>query len=141
MSTVLRHFWEKYGGVVLIVIVSILIIIVAYRVGQLQKETENAAKINIFLVNKEKVIPVDQRARAIDEALQRKGLENKIEKVASKDVDEPKNCLFVASKNSKVYHLPSCKNVTRIKDNNKLCFSSLEEVKATSREEAKCCHK
>lgn len=36
---------------------------------------------------------------------------------------------FVASKNSKIYHLPDCKYVKRIKEENKIYFKSEEEAR------------
>jgi len=36
---------------------------------------------------------------------------------------------FVASKNSKIYHLPSCQYVKRIKEENKIYFKSAEEAR------------
>lgn len=39
-----------------------------------------------------------------------------------------KTGMFVASKNSKVYHLPDCQYVKRIKDANKIWFKSAEEA-------------
>ena len=40
-----------------------------------------------------------------------------------------KDCLYVGSKNSKVYHDPSCKYAKRIKPENQICYTSEEEVK------------
>ena len=40
-----------------------------------------------------------------------------------------KTGMFVASKNSKIYHLPDCQYVKRIKDENKIWFKSAEEAK------------
>ncbi len=39
-----------------------------------------------------------------------------------------KTGMFVASKNSKVYHLPDCQYVKRIKDANKIWFKSAKEA-------------
>jgi len=38
------------------------------------------------------------------------------------------DCLYVASKNSNVYHTPECKWAKRIKPENKICFHSEEEL-------------
>jgi len=42
--------------------------------------------------------------------------------------DPQANCLYVASKNSNVYHTPGCKYAKRIKPKNLLCFHSEEEI-------------
>ena len=39
-----------------------------------------------------------------------------------------KTGIFVASKNSKIYHLPDCQYVKRIKDANKIWFKSAKEA-------------
>ncbi|MBI5797990.1 thermonuclease family protein [Candidatus Woesearchaeota archaeon] len=38
------------------------------------------------------------------------------------------NCLYVASKNSKIYHRPDCPTARKIKSENLLCFHSEEEL-------------
>jgi len=42
---------------------------------------------------------------------------------------ENKTGMFVASKNSKIYHLPDCQYVKRIKDANKIWFGSAKEAR------------
>ena len=39
-------------------------------------------------------------------------------------------CTFVGSKNSTLYHLPSCAPAKRIKETNKVCFNSKEVAEA-----------
>ncbi|MCX6763141.1 MAG: hypothetical protein NTZ97_00175 [Candidatus Moranbacteria bacterium] len=41
---------------------------------------------------------------------------------------ETKNCAFVGSKNSNKYHLPTCQYAKRIKPENIVCFSSVEDA-------------
>lgn len=38
------------------------------------------------------------------------------------------NCIFVGSKNSNKYHLPTCAVAKRIKPENRVCFASKEEA-------------
>lgn len=40
------------------------------------------------------------------------------------------SCVYVASRNSKLYHLATCAIVKRIKPENKLCFKDADEAKA-----------
>jgi len=44
------------------------------------------------------------------------------------DQDPFKGCLYVGSKNSKVYHKPECKWAKKIKPENLVCYKSEEEV-------------
>tara|TARA_Y100000310_G_C20647480_1_gene797454 strand:+ start:256 stop:774 length:519 start_codon:yes stop_codon:yes gene_type:complete len=43
--------------------------------------------------------------------------------------EQKSDCLYVASKNSKVYHKPECKFAKKIKPENLICFTSEEQVK------------
>ncbi|MFH1376199.1 MAG: thermonuclease family protein [Candidatus Woesearchaeota archaeon] len=43
--------------------------------------------------------------------------------------DKFKDCLYVGSKNSDKYYPPTCKWAKKIKEENKICFNSEEEVK------------
>lgn len=45
-------------------------------------------------------------------------------------IDKKSDCTFVGSKNSTLYHLPSCASARRIKDVNKRCFASAEDALA-----------
>ena len=56
-----------------------------------------------------------------------KGEQSKSDNINSQN----KTGAFVASKNSKVYHLPSCQYAKRIKDANKIWFRSAEEARNT----------
>lgn len=145
MSTLIGDFWQKHGGTVLAIVAVALIFVVAFKTGQLEKEAEGAAKINITLAEKKEVAPADERAKVIGEVLERKGIENELEVLAGQKTNEPATekveCAIVASKNSTKYHLPNCKNAIRIKDSNKVCFSSEEEAKSKGHEQAKCCFK
>ena len=44
-------------------------------------------------------------------------------------ISQNKTGMFVASKNSKIYHLPDCQYVKRIKEENKIFFKSVEEAR------------
>lgn len=52
-------------------------------------------------------------------------------------VDPKEGCLYVASKNSKIYHEPYCKWAKKIKAENMICFHSVDELEGY--EPAKSC--
>ena len=145
MSTFLRNFWEKHGTLFLIILAAALFFVVAFKLGQLEKESESAAKINIVLAEKKESPPTELRAKVIEETLERKNIENNIDITTSDKINNQttaeNECAFIASKNSTKYHLPNCSNATRIKDSNKICFASEEEAKSKGYERAKCCFK
>ncbi len=47
-----------------------------------------------------------------------------------KAIPEGASCLFVASRNSKLYHAAGCAVVKRIKPENRLCFKEVSEAVA-----------
>lgn len=50
------------------------------------------------------------------------------EPVVAQDSQGKVDCVFVGSKNSNKYHLPTCTVAKRIKPENRVCFSSKEEA-------------
>jgi hypothetical protein len=61
----------------------------------------------------------------INSSAQVKGEQNNSNNI----IPQNKTGMFVASKNSKIYHSPDCKYVKRIKDENKIWFKSVEEAR------------
>jgi len=61
----------------------------------------------------------------INPSNQVKGEQSKLDNVNLQN----KTGMFVASKNSKIYHLSNCNYVKRIKDENKIWFGSAEEAR------------
>lgn len=51
------------------------------------------------------------------------------------------DCVFVGSKNSDKYHLPTCSSAKRIKPENMVCFKSAEEAAAKNYQPDKGCIK
>lgn len=58
------------------------------------------------------------------------GIGERTAKEERKSMSEGANCLFVASRNSKLYHAASCAVVKRIKSENRLCFKEASEAVA-----------
>lgn len=52
------------------------------------------------------------------------------EKPATSDNSLSSSCHFVGSKNSTLYHLPTCAPAKRIKPENRVCFSSEDDARA-----------
>jgi hypothetical protein len=60
----------------------------------------------------------------VNNALQVKGEQSRLKNVNLQN----KTGIFVASRNSKIYHRPDCKYAKRIKEENKIWFGSAEEA-------------
>ncbi len=53
----------------------------------------------------------------------------------------PQGCAFVGSKNSNIYHLPTCSYAKRIKPENIVCFKSAEDAVSKGYQPDKSCIK
>ena len=58
------------------------------------------------------------------------GIGERTAREARKSMPEGAGCLFVASRNSKLYHAAGCAVVKRIKPENRLCFKEASEAVA-----------
>lgn len=141
----IKKFWRKHDQKVLIILAIFLVAGVSFRAGETHKEKKEVAEIKISLVDtKIATNPQEEEIKVLNKALERNSVEGgatengkKAENVAG----EQKECVFVGSKNSDKYHLPSCRYAANIKESNKVCFSSLEDAAAKGYQAAKCCVK
>ncbi len=125
----LTNWWKKHGQTVLMVVIVSLASTIAFQFGQIK--ATNSTKIDVSVRDIKNVNPAQEEANIAIKALKRQGVDihktlsqnNTIDKRANKD------CLFVASRNSKKYHTKDCKYGKKIKDSNLICFKSTEEAK------------
>jgi hypothetical protein len=131
----IKGFWLKYEQKIVLLFGLILIAVLAFEIGVLKgQKTSKSALI-------------------IEKPAQCAGMPNspensqKTQNLTSGDVstrigeENPKNCQFVASKNSDKYHLATCSNAKRIKTENRLCFSTEQEAIDKGLKKASCCFK
>lgn len=97
----------------------------AYQAGVLQSAMYQSeplvislpAVVDPIVLEKE----VSSKAPSLSSGLQRVVSEGK-------DMGLLKECMFVGSRNSNKYHLPTCAPAKRIKPENKVCFASKEDA-------------
>ena len=144
----IKNFWRKNDQKILIILAIFLVTVVSFRAGETYKEKQKTAEIKIFL-NDPRVAsnPREEEIKVLNKALERNTLnttDNEISgenrKMENKERKQEK-CAFVGSKNSNKYHLPGCRYAAKIKELNRVCFSSAEDAEAKGYQAAKCCIK
>lgn len=100
----------------------VLVGMLCFEAGLLQGKIGEKTPLTISIppVSEESVVPVP--------SIQNEGgvPESSVQPVVARV--EKANCVFVGSKNSNKYHLPSCAAAKRIKPENRVCFASKEEA-------------
>jgi micrococcal nuclease len=59
----------------------------------------------------------------------------------NKTVKSIENCNFIGSKNSDKYHTPDCHWSEKIKEENRVCFETIEEARGKGYQAAGCCNR
>jgi hypothetical protein len=75
------------------------------------------------------IVPTQEQSVAISQASS-SDVNNSKTTTTMNTVISSGTCVFVGSKNSTLYHLPSCAAAKRIKDTNKICFPSKDAAEA-----------
>jgi hypothetical protein len=132
IKTKVRDFWVKYEYRVILVFGFILVSAISFEAGFLrgQKIEPNSIIIEKTVETRVAGDATEDNALPADET----GKEEK-------NTDEKKDCMYVGSKNSDKYHLPTCSYAKRIKPENVTCFSSVDEAKSKGYQPDKSCIK
>ncbi len=149
MSTQIKKFWQKHDQKILIFVAIILVAVVSFKAGQTHEDAKKTAEINVSLSQLAAANPAQEKILVMGEALERNGVDLRTNLVEDKKDGEnsgsgnqdQKECALVGSKNSNKYHLLSCQWASKIKPENRVCFSSKEDAEAKGYIPAKCCNK
>ena len=114
-------------GRLLLLLGFVLVGMVAFEAGFLQGSTV-AAKPLVIERPDVSGCPGGEVAGASSESMRSGAVEAKTSVTPS--VPDVKDCKFVGSKNSTLYHLPTCAPAKRIKPENLVCFVSEEDAQA-----------
>jgi hypothetical protein len=131
------NFWRSNEERILFSLAIILIAFVCFQAGITKEKTRKTEQIKVSLNNIEASNPRQEKAMALGEAAQRKGVSENIENSNKKQ--ENKEYQLIGSENSDKYHLPSCTWAKKIKPENRVCFESKEEARKQGYEPAGCC--
>lgn len=133
----IKEFWQKYETKIVLAIGFILIAVISFEGGYLQGKTQ---KENPIILEKASECPKNET-----------GSVNQTEPSQTADVQQKEpssdlntnqsDCVFVGSKNSNKYHLPTCRFAKNIKPENKVCFKSAEDAQQKGYQPDKTCIK
>jgi len=162
-----RKIWRKQGERIITMVIIVLVAAISYNAGIEHEKDIRAAEIKVTLNNSSAANPRLEKIIALGEALERasystegvgsknnnhfisegeKGqkeslAEGKVAEDTENKAGDNKECVFIGSKASDKYHLPTCRWVEKIKPENRICFSSKEEAEKAGYLPAKCCIK
>jgi len=130
-KSILIMWWNHYGQIILLLTIVFLTALISFKLGKIK--SNNNTPIDIVIRDIKNVNPAQEEASLAIKALKRQGVNinrNIVEKNKITSKRENKDCLFVASRNSKKYHTKDCKYGKKIKEANLICFKSVEEAKS-----------
>lgn len=134
----LKGFFREYEFKIILFLGFLLVAGLSFETGYLQGKSAKESPLIIEKVSRcPKIDPQEGKApvQASNSANQ------KIDQNSSNSNEKLPNCAFVGSKNSNKYHLPSCQWAKRIKPENLVCFSSVEDAKSRGYQPDKNCIK
>lgn len=145
MSNIIQQFWKAHEQKVLIILAILLSCLVSFQLGENHAIFVQNSDIKIN-ISASAANPKEDKIITINKALERAGGVPLVQNGTNTAQVEntPPNapaCMFVASKSSNKYHLPTCPYASKIKKENQICFSSEEQALQKGFQKAKCCHK
>jgi hypothetical protein len=132
MNNKIKDFWEKYEYKIILIIGFILVAIVSFEVGILRGQK---IEKNPLIIEKPTEIQIAQNPTnqvPLEAQKTPQEVKNSPESANTSSQIVPtgsQNCVFVGSKNSNKYHLPTCRWAKNIKPENQICFSGENEAK------------
>ena len=131
----IKEFWLKYEQKIVLIFGLILVAAISFEIGVLKGENYQKSPLII-----EKSTECNNTPDTVESGQKTQNLTS--EKASATIGDEaPKNCQFVASKNSDKYHKNTCALAKKIKPENKVCFGSEQEAIDKGLKRAGCCFK
>ncbi len=122
-----KKLWFQYEAKIVLLVSFILVSVLSFEVGTIKNQEINQTPIIIekpvLKGEKKNNPPVATASHSL--SLEKEKKESSI----NTDVIK-KGCLFVGSKNSTMYHLPTSSYAKRIKSENLVCFSSQNEAES-----------
>jgi hypothetical protein len=117
---------KTYEHDLILILTIVLVGLIAFGLGRLSVIYENKTSVEIK----------DLSGTIVDVSL---GTSDKTQLSADLSLEKSNNKLYVASKNSDKYHYPWCSGAQRIKEENKVWFSSKKEAEAAGYRPASNC--
>ncbi len=122
-----KEFWINYETKIILVLGFILVAIISFEVGALKGINLSQKPL---VIEKASLVKSGSPEPSSGMPSQAQNLTSEPKKDPTSSVVLPQNCMFVGSKNSNKYHLPTCRYAKSINPENRVCFSSLEEAQS-----------
>ena len=138
----IKKIFYKNEDKIILTIGFVFIALISFGLGKISNYSLNNPPLEI---NDSQVDFVENFLKTENKTNQGKVLSDVSETVVStnknsSNKNDKKEKQLVGSVKSKKYHLPDCSNVKRIKPENQIWFSSVEEAEKQGYQPAKCCH-
>jgi hypothetical protein len=135
-------FVKSYQERCLFIVVVILVALISFRAGGLREKESQSSDIKISINEGTNLTEEEKKLLALGTAVQRKGLADETQVLGeNKTVKSIENCNFIGSKNSDKYHTPDCHWSEKIKEENRVCFETIEEARGKGYQAAGCCNR
>lgn len=131
----IKEFWLKYEQKIVLLFGLILVAILAFEIGVLKGQNYSKSALIIEKPSQSSIMPDVPQDSQKTQNLTPGEVSTKIGE------EVPKNCQFVASKNSDKYHKNTCAIGKKIKPENKICFGTEQEAIDKGLKQAGCCFK
>jgi len=129
----------NYYQIGILIVVTLLSLALGYRLGEIK--TNNDISVNLAVNKLTAGNPTEEKINTALEALARQGVDLKLDTQSDNSRNEklPENCQFIASRKSHKLHTADCKYGKKIKKENLICFSNIEEARQQGYLPAKGC--
>jgi len=128
MRDKIKIIWNNHESKIVTFVGLVLVAVVSFEAGILKGQMGEKNPIIIEKPAQSAVLGQESASDSQKEAPKAQNLTQEASKTSQKDNMLPQNCAFVGSKNSNKYHLPTCQFAKRIKPENIVCFSSVEDA-------------
>lgn len=131
----IKEFWLKNEQKIVLFFSLILVAFLAFEIGAMKEQNTQKSSLIVERPTQCSQIPNNPKDSQNTQNLTSGEVSTKIGE------EVPKNCQFVASKNSDKYHKNTCAMGKKIKPENKLCFNTEQEAINKGLKRAGCCFK
>ncbi len=135
----LTQFWRDYEQKIILAVGMILVGIISFQAGMLIGQKWQAEPLVVEVPFRVVASNPNNNTNNTIEPTninEKNSNDKRIDAISNKN-----NCVFVGSKNSNKYHVPSCRWAKQIKPENLVCFSSAEDAEAKNYQPDKNCIK
>ena len=133
-----KYFWTKYEHKIILALGFVLVAVISFEGGVLKGAHFGQSPLIIQPATQNQAVAGEATQKTATEA---SNLPSEAASTPTSAITPASNCAFVGSKNSTIYHLPTCSSAKRIKPENLVCFKDATEAQARGYRPDKNCIK